>query len=48
MLQGGLEEWKNQILFPKLPANASAEQLAKFEKMKEICKFFGGAAQNDA
>jgi len=46
MLQGGLDEWKNRILFPKLPLNATPEQFAEFEKMKEICKFFGGQPQS--
>ncbi len=45
ILKGGLDEWKNQILFPKLPANATTEQLASFEKVKEVSKFFGGTPQ---
>ena len=46
ILGGGLDEWKNRILFPKLALNANPEQLAEFEKIKEICKFFGGQPQN--
>lgn len=42
MLMGGLEDWKDKILFPKLPENAAPEQIAKFEKIKEVSKFFGG------
>jgi hypothetical protein len=42
MLMGGLEDWKDKILFPKLPENAAPEQIAKFEKTKEVSKFFGG------
>ena len=42
MLMGGLEEWKEKILFPKLPENAAPEQIAKFEKTKEVSKYFGG------
>lgn len=42
MLMGGLEDWKDKILFPKMPENASPEQVAKFEKTKEVSKFFGG------
>lgn len=42
MLMGGLEDWKDKILFPKLPENASPDQIAKFEKTKEVSKFFGG------
>ncbi|MBL7995096.1 rhodanese-like domain-containing protein [bacterium] len=45
ILLGGLEEWKEKVLFPKIPANASAEQLAAFDKMKEVSKFFGGSPQ---
>ena len=45
ILKGGLDAWKDQILFPKLPANATAEQVASFEKVKEVSKFFGGSPQ---
>jgi len=45
ILEGGLTCWKDQVLFPKLPADPTKEQLALFEKKKEICKFFGGQPQ---
>lgn len=45
ILDGGLEAWKDKVLFPKAPANPSKEELAKFEKMKEVAKYFGGQAQ---
>ncbi len=45
LLDGGLENWKNEVLFPKLAADATAEQVADFEKIKEICQFFGGVPQ---
>lgn len=45
LLDGGLENWKNAVLFPKLAADATAEQVADFEKIKEICQFFGGVPQ---
>lgn len=45
ILLGGLEEWNEKILFPKIPANATKEQLAAFDKMKEMSKFFGGSPQ---
>lgn len=45
ILKGGLNEWKEKILFPKLAANASPEVAAEFEKTKEISKFFGGVPQ---
>jgi rhodanese-related sulfurtransferase len=43
ILFGGLEEWKDKILFPNLPGDAANEQKAEFEKVKEISKFFGGS-----
>lgn len=45
ILFGGLEEWKDKILFPRLSANPTSEETAKFEKMKEISKYFGGTPQ---
>jgi len=48
ILDGGLNAWKEKILFPKSPVNASKDELAEFEKMKEIAKFFGGQAQTDS
>ncbi|MBI5022364.1 MAG: rhodanese-like domain-containing protein [Ignavibacteriales bacterium] len=45
MLFGGLEEWADKILFPKLAQNATPEQTTAFEKMKEVSKFFGGSPQ---
>jgi rhodanese-related sulfurtransferase len=45
ILEGGLTCWKDQILFPKLPTDPTKEQLALFEKKKEVCKFFGGQPQ---
>jgi len=34
ILDGGLNTWKEKVLFPKAPANGSKDDLAKFEKMK--------------
>jgi len=45
MLFGGMEEWMDKILFPKIPKDATPEQLAAFEKIKEVSKFFGGQPQ---
>jgi rhodanese-related sulfurtransferase len=45
LLDGGLENWKNEVLFPKLAADATTEQIVEFEKIKEICQFFGGVPQ---
>lgn len=48
VLKGGLNEWKDKILFPKLPVDATPGQVASFEKVKEVSKFFGGAPQTGA
>lgn len=45
MLKGGLEEWKDKILFPAISDNASPEELNQFEKIKEVSKYFGGSPQ---
>lgn len=45
ILNGGLNAWKNEILFPKLDVNASAQQKAEFEKVKNISTYFGGTPQ---
>jgi rhodanese-related sulfurtransferase len=47
MLRGGLDDWKDQVLYPVLPPNANAEQLAAFTKMKEISKYFGGTPRSE-
>ncbi len=47
ILDGGLNAWKEKVLFPKAPVNGSKEDLANFEKMKEVAKYFGGQAQTD-
>jgi rhodanese-related sulfurtransferase len=44
-LSGGLEEWKQNILFPALPVNSTAEDSLLFEKKKEISRYFGGVPQ---
>lgn len=48
ILDGGLNAWKEKILFPKTPVNGSKEDIAQFEKMKEVAKYFGGQAQTDS
>jgi len=45
MLRGGLEEWKDRVLFPKLAENPTPAQTVEFAKMKEVSKFFGGTPQ---
>lgn len=48
ILDGGLEAWKEKVLFPKTPVNGNKEELSNFEKMKEVAKYFGGSAQTDS
>jgi rhodanese-related sulfurtransferase len=48
ILDGGLNAWKEKVLFPKAPINGGKEELAEFEKMKEVAKYFGGQAQTDS
>ena len=45
ILRGGLEEWKDNILFPRLADKASPAEVAAFEKTKLLSKFFGGSPQ---
>lgn len=45
ILRGGLEEWKDSILFPRLAENATQAEIAAFEKSKLVSKFFGGTPQ---
>ena len=45
ILKGGLNEWKEKILYPKLAENASSEEKAEFEKIKQISLHFGGVPQ---
>ena len=42
LLRGGLEEWKDRILFPRIPDNPTPEEAATFQKMKQVSTFFGG------
>jgi rhodanese-related sulfurtransferase len=45
ILEGGLKYWEDHVLFPKLLSEPTKEQLALFEKKKEVSKFFGGQPQ---
>jgi rhodanese-related sulfurtransferase len=45
ILRGGLEEWKDQILFPRVPEKPTPAQIIEFAKTKEISKYFGGTPQ---
>lgn len=41
-LKGGLDEWKDAVLFPSLADNASAADRARFERAAAMARFFGG------
>jgi hypothetical protein len=41
-LKGGLDEWKDQVLFPTLAADATPQAQARFERAAAIARFFGG------
>lgn len=45
ILNGGVDSWKDEILFPSISANASPEEKAEFDKVVEVSKFFGGSPQ---
>lgn len=45
ILFGGLDSWNDEILYPKLSANATEEQKATFEKSKQVSLYFGGTPQ---
>ena len=38
----GLEEWKDRILFPALPADAGPREQADFARRSRVSRFFGG------
>lgn len=48
MVLGGLDAWKDEVLFPALPANADAQARAQFERAAQVAKFFGGEARAGA
>lgn len=41
-VRGGLEEWKDQVLFPTLAAEATPAERAAFERRAQLARFFGG------
>ncbi len=45
ILRGGLEEWNDVVLFPKLSANASEQEKARFEISSAVSRYFGGTPQ---
>ena len=45
MLFGGLDEWKDRVIFPKLSADATPAETVEFAKMSAVSRYFGGAPQ---
>ena len=48
ILDGGLNVWKEKVLFPKVPVTTTKDELVQFEKMKEVSRFLGGQPQTDS
>ncbi|MFI5184024.1 MAG: rhodanese-like domain-containing protein [Vicinamibacteria bacterium] len=47
-LKGGLDQWKEDILFPRLAENETPQERARFERAAALAKFFGGSARTGA
>jgi rhodanese-related sulfurtransferase len=47
IVRGGLNAWKDQVLFPALPEGATPEAQAAFEQAREVSAFFGGTPRTD-
>jgi len=41
-LREGLDAWKEDVLFPTLPATPSPAEQARFERTAHVARFFGG------
>jgi rhodanese-related sulfurtransferase len=41
-LKGGLNAWKDEVLFPVAPENPTPEEQARFEEAAHVATFFGG------
>lgn len=45
ILRGGLDAWKDSVLFPRIPGNPTPAEVVEFARAREVSKFFGGAPQ---
>jgi len=45
LLRGGVEAWKDSILFPRIPENPTPAQVVQFARTREVSRFFGGTPQ---
>jgi rhodanese-related sulfurtransferase len=41
-LLGGLDAWKDEVLFPVMPQSPSPEEQSRFERAVQVATFFGG------
>ncbi|MGE5199014.1 MAG: rhodanese-like domain-containing protein [Rhodospirillaceae bacterium] len=48
VLKGGLDGWKNEVLFPVVADNPTAEERARDERLASVSAFFGGQARSAA
>jgi hypothetical protein len=48
LLRGGLEGWKDEVLFPTLAENADPATRINFARTAEISKYFGGSPRTGA
>ena len=48
MLKGGLDAWKDQVVFPVLADHATAAERARDERLRSISAFFGGQPRSAA
>lgn len=48
ILRGGLDAWKDSVLFPRIPENPTPAQVVEFARAREVSKFFGGTPQAPA
>ena len=44
---GGLDGWKDEVLFPVLPTDAGPRDRAQFERAAALAQFFGGQPRTD-
>lgn len=45
-MKGGLDEWKDAVLFPTLADDAPAPERARFERVAALSRFFGGTPRS--
>lgn len=46
ILLGGLKAWKDEILFPEAPINATSAELEEFKRASAVSAHFGGSPRN--